>query len=129
VSLGFGMTPVQRHLLTQAGAACKGIPIGDSGYCYVHHPDHAEERRRHGARGGKRGGRGRPVSELARLQGRFEELAEQVLSGDLDRSRAAGACQLLNGARSCVSDGLTAREQEELERALEQRKDSSRWGS
>jgi len=51
VSLGFGMTPVQRHLLTQAGAACKSIPIGDSGYCYVHHPDHAEERRRHGARG------------------------------------------------------------------------------
>ena len=53
--------------ITQAGTACKGIPIDGSGYCYVHHPDHAEDRRRHGAKGGKRGGRGRPTSELARL--------------------------------------------------------------
>ncbi len=122
--------------ITQAGAACKGIPIEGSEWCYVHHPDHADERRRHGSRGGKRGGRGRPVSELARLQGRFEELADKVLSGDVERAKAAVACQLLNGARSCVRDGLTAREQEELverlealEGALEQRKDSKRWGA
>ena len=122
--------------ITRGGERCKGIATSDNGLCYAHDPDHAEERRRSASRGGKRGGRGRPVSELARLQGRFEELAEQVLSGDLDRSRAAVACQLLNGARSCVRDGLTAREQEELvermealERALEQRKDGRRWGA
>jgi hypothetical protein len=126
--------------ITQAGAACKGIPIEGSDYCYVHHPDYAEERKRHGSRGGKRGGRGRPVSELARLQSRFEELADKVLSDDeeerVDRSKAAVACQLLNGARSCVRDGLTAREQEELEtrleeleRALESKKDGRRWGA
>ena len=120
--------------ITQAGAACKGIPIEGSDYCYVHHPDYAEERRRHGSKGGKRGGRGRPVSELGRLQGRFEDLAKKVLSGEVERSKAAVACQLLNGARSCVRDSLTAREQEELiermealESALEQRKDGSRW--
>ena len=73
--------------ITQAGAACKGIPIEGSDYCYAHHPDYADDRRRNGARGGKRGGRGRPVSELGRLQGWFEELAEQVLSGDLERAR------------------------------------------
>jgi hypothetical protein len=44
--------------ITQAGAACKGIPIDASGYCYAHHPDYADERRRHGSRGGKRGGAG-----------------------------------------------------------------------
>jgi hypothetical protein len=122
--------------ITQAGTACKGIPIEGSTYCYVHHPDHAEERRRHGSRGGKRGGRGRPVSELARLQRRFEELAEQVLSGEVERARAAVTCQLLNGARACVRDALTAREQEELierlealEGALEQKKGGSRWGA
>jgi hypothetical protein len=107
-----------------------------SGYCYVHHPDRAEERRRHGAKGGKRGGRGRPVAELARIQARFEELAEKVLNGEVERSKAAVAGQLLNGARACVRDGLSAREQEdlverleELERVLEQRKGSSRWGA
>ena len=91
-----------------------------SGYCYVHHPDRADERRRHGPRGGKRGGRGRPVSELARPQSRFEELAEQVLSGEVERARGAVAGQLLNGARACVRDGLSAREQEELVERLEE---------
>ena len=106
--------------ITQAGTACKGIPIEGSDYCYVHHPDHTEERRRHGARGGKRGGRGRPSVELARLQARFEDLAEKVLSGEVERGVGAVAGQLLNGARACVRDTLAAREQEELVARLEE---------
>jgi hypothetical protein len=105
--------------ITQAGTACKGIPIDGSQWCYVHHPDRTEERRRHGSRGGKRGGRGRPSVELARLQARFEELAEKVLSGEVERGVGAVAGQLLNGARACVRDGLAAREQEELVARLE----------
>ena len=123
--------------ITQAGKACKGIPIGGSDYCYVHHPDYAEERRRHGSRGGKRGGRGRPSVELARLQARFEELAEKVLSGEVERSVGAVAGQLLNSARACVRDGLAAREQEELVARLEALEDAlernngggRRWGA
>ena len=105
--------------ITQAGKACKGIPIPGSDYCYVHHPDYTEERRRHGSRGGKRGGRGRPSVELARLQARFEELAEKVLSEEIERGVGAVAGQLLNGARACVRDALAAREQEELVARLE----------
>ena len=105
--------------ITQAGTACKGIPIDGSQWCYVHHPERIEERRRHGYRGGKRGGRGRPSVELARLQARFEELAEKVLSGDIERGVGAVAGQLLNGARACVRDSLAAREQEELVARLE----------
>jgi hypothetical protein len=122
--------------ITKAGTACKGIPIDGSSYCYVHHPDHADERRRHGSKGGRRGGRGRPVSELARLGARFEELANQVLRGEVDRSDGAVAGQLLNGARACVRDGLKAKEVEELEtrleeleQVLEQRKDNKSWGA
>ncbi len=106
--------------ITQAGTACKGIPIDGSQWCYVHHPDHAEERRRHGSKGGKRGGRGRPTSELARLGARFEELADKVLEGSVERADGAVAGQLLNGARACVRDGMAAREQEELIERLEQ---------
>ena len=121
--------------ITRSGERCKGIAIDSSGYCYAHHPDRAEDRRRAARKGGKRGGRGRPVSELARLQSRFEKLAEQVLSGEVERARGAVAGQLLNGARACVRDGLTAREQEELverleglERTLEQRQNSGGYG-
>jgi radical SAM superfamily enzyme YgiQ (UPF0313 family) len=106
--------------ITQAGTACRGIPIGDSQWCYAHHPEHQEDRRRHGARGGKRAGRGRPTSELARLAARFEELADRVLSGEVERGLGAVAGQLLNGARACVRDGLAAREQEELVERLEE---------
>ncbi len=106
--------------ITRTGTACKGIPIDGSQWCYVHHPDHAEERRRHGAKGGKRGGRGRPTTELARLRDRFEELADKVLAGEVERADGAVAGQLLNGARACVRDLLAAREQEELIARLEE---------
>jgi hypothetical protein len=102
-----------------------------------HHPDYEDARRRRNSKGGKRGGRGRPSVELARLQARFEELAEKVLSGDVERSIGAVAGQLLNGARACVRDGLAAREQEELvgrltalEEALERNNGGGRrWGA
>ena len=105
--------------ITQAGMACKGIPIDGSQWCYVHHPDRTDERRRYGSKGGKRGGRGRPSAELARLQRRFEGLADAVLSGEIERGVGAVAGQLLNGARACVRDALAAREQEELVERLE----------
>ena len=63
---------------------------------------------------------GRPSAELARLQRRFEELAEAVLAGEVERGVGAVAGQLLNGARACVRDALAAREAEELEARLEQ---------
>jgi hypothetical protein len=122
--------------ITRDGERCRGIAIEGSDHCYAHDPDRAEERRRNAHKGGKRGGRGRPSAEFHRLQARFEELAEKVLSGDVERAAGAVAGQLLNGARACVRDGLTAREQEEilarleeLEAALEARRDDRRWGA
>ena len=102
------------------GDRCKVRAIEGSEWCWNHDPAHAEKRRRHGQRGGKRGGRGRPSVELARLQARFEELAEKVLKGEVERSIGAVAGQLLNGARACVRDGLAAREQEELVARMEE---------
>ena len=88
-------------------------------YCWWHDPAHAEERKRAASKGGKRGGRGRPTVELAKLQARFEGLADKVLTGKVERGVGAVAGQLLNGARACVRDGMVAREQEELVARLE----------
>jgi hypothetical protein len=119
-----------------SGERCKGRAIEGSEWCWNHDPDHAAERRRNGSRGGKRGGRGRPTSELARLASRFEELADKVLSGEVERGIGAVAGQLLNGARACVRDGMAAREQEELiarlealEEALAANRGGKRWGT
>jgi hypothetical protein len=105
--------------ITRNGERCRGIAIDGSAYCHAHDPGRAQQRRRAASKGGKRGGRGRPSVELARLQARFEELAEKVLSGSIERGVGAVAGQLLNNARACVRDGLAAREQEELIERLE----------
>jgi hypothetical protein len=117
------------------GERCKGRAMEGSEWCWNHDPAHLDAHRRHGSRGGKRGGRGRPVAELARLGARFEELADMVLRGEVDRADGAVAGQLLNGARACTRDGLKAREVEELEQRLDEleqlvaaRKDK-RWGA
>lgn len=103
--------------ITQGGTRCKRIAIDSSDYCYAHHPDHADDRKRAAQKGGKRGGRGRPspaTGELVRLQGEFEEIVGKVLSGEVERGDGAVVAQLLNGARACVLGLLKAREQEEL---------------
>ena len=120
--------------ITQAGAACKGIPIDGSSYCYVHHPDHAEERRRHGARGGKRGGRGRPQAELGDIKRRLSTLADDVLEGSVEKGVAAVASQVLNVYLRAVSVELSVREQLELVERLEAlerdaAEGGSRWGA
>jgi radical SAM superfamily enzyme YgiQ (UPF0313 family) len=118
-----------------SGERCKVEAMPDAEWCWSHHPDYEEVRRRRASKAGKRGGRGRPTSELARLASRFEDLADKVLSGEVERGVGAVAGQLLNGARACVRDGMVAREQEELverlealEQSLEQKGDR-RWGA
>ncbi len=105
--------------ITQAGTACKGIPIDGSSYCYVHHPDHAEERRRHGKKGGKRGGRGRPRVELATIKERLSGLADDVLEGRVDRGDAAVVSQVLNVYLRAVGVELKVREQSEILERIE----------
>jgi hypothetical protein len=122
--------------ITDKGARCKAIPMRGEDYCYVHHPDHQEERRRHGAKGGKRGGRGRPVAELGALRVENAEIRERLLEGELTPGVAAVAIQSLNTDIRAVATTLRAREQEELverlealERALEQKRGGNRWGA
>jgi hypothetical protein len=122
--------------IARSGERCKGVAIDGSGLCYAHHPEHAESRRRAARKGGKRGGRGRPVVEVSALKHRFEELAEDVLGGRIDRADAVMVGQLWNYAVRAVAVALKAKEVEELEGRLEQLESllesrdegSSAWG-
>jgi hypothetical protein len=118
--------------ITQAGTACKGIPIEGSQWCYAHHPDRVEERRRHGSKGGKRGGRGRPQRETEAIKALLEDLTERVLSGDLETGRAAVANQLVNTHLRAIEQERKIREAEELESRIEaleraQERGAGRW--
>ena len=106
--------------ITKAGTACKGIPIEGSAWCYVHDPNHTEERRRHGSRGGRRGGRGRPQAELADIKDRIREMVKDVREGTMDRGDAAVCGQLYNTLIRAVSVELKVVEQRELIERLEE---------
>ena len=109
--------------ITQAGTACKGIPIEGSSYCYVHHPDYTDERRRHGSRGGKRGGRGRPQAELHEIKALLADLTARVLKGEgtepLETGPAAVANQLINTRLRALEQERKTRETEDLEARIE----------
>jgi len=102
----------------------------------VHHPERTEERRRHGSKGGKRGGRGRPITELTNLRDENAQIRRRLLDGELLPNIAAVAVQSINTDIRAVGATLKAREQEELterleaiEEALEQRKEERRYGA
>jgi hypothetical protein len=116
------------------GGRCKAQAIADSQWCFNHHPDYEEARRRRASRGGKRGGRGRPQAELSDIKSRLSDLADDTLEEKVDKGVAAVASQVLNVYLRAVSVELKAREQlelierlEALEAALEQKGDR-RWG-
>ncbi len=104
-------------------------------YCWWHDPANAQTRKQAAAKGGKRGGRGRPQAELADLKTRLSDLADDVLAGRVDRGDAAVAGQLLNTVIRAVGVELKVREQldhearlEELEAMLERQNRSRAYG-
>jgi hypothetical protein len=103
------------------GTPCGGVAIGPQGGCYAHDPAYELDRKRDARKNGKRGGRGRPnpgTADLQRLQASFEDLADKILAGTVDRADAAVIIQSWNGARACIAASARVRELEEVERRL-----------
>jgi hypothetical protein len=102
------------------GGRCKAQAMRNSEWCINHHPDRAEVRRRRASKGGKRGGRGRPIVELASLRDENTEIRRRLLEGELLPNVAAVAVQSINTDIRAVGAVLKAREQEELAREVEE---------
>jgi hypothetical protein len=116
------------------GERCKVEAIPDAQWCWSHHPDYEQARRRRASKGGKRGGRGRPIAELASLRDENADIRRRLLEGELLPNVAAVAVQSINTDIRAVGAMLKAKEQEELterleelERHLETKRDP--WGA
>ena len=117
------------------GGRCKAEAMPEAEWCWNHHPDYEQARRRRASKGGKRGGRGRPQAELSDIKARLSDLADDVLEGRQDKGVAAVASQVLNVYLRAISVETKLKEQlelverlESLEEGLEQsRGRASRW--
>src|SRR5215204_149995 len=115
------------------GSRCRAQAITKSEWCFNHHPNYEGARRKRASKGGKRGGRGRPVVELRAIEDKLEDLANNVLGGSVEPGLAAVLVQIRNAQIRAISMGLKAKEQEELEARiseLEQQQEGGRqWGT
>ncbi len=78
------------------GARCRARAMNGSGWCFNHHPDRSEARRRNARKGGRMGGRGRPKGEITELKHEIRAVAKAVLTGELETGRAAVGLQASN---------------------------------
>ena len=91
-----------------------------SQWCFNHSPDHSDERRRNASMGGRAGGRGRPGAgeEVLWLRQTLKQVVEEVLAGNMDRSRAAVAVQALNALRGLLETEHRIKEAQEFEERI-----------
>src|SRR5918993_3631491 len=114
------------------GGRCKAEAMPEEEWCWNHHPDYEQARRRRASKGGKRGGRGRPQRETEGIKALLEDLTERVLSGDLDTGPAAVANQLVNTRLRAIEQERKNKETQELEARIEaleraQERGAGRW--
>ena len=87
-------------------------------------PKNAEQRRRRASKGG----RGKANTEIRDLKSLIADLTDRVLSGELEKGKAAIANQLINTQLRAIELERKVRETEELEQrisAIEQRQSFS----
>ena len=106
------------------GEPCTLPAVGKQGLCWAHDPKNAEKRRK----GQSRGGRGKASTEVRDLKGLIADLTDRVLSGELEKGKAAIANQLINTQLRAIELERKVREQEDILariEALERRQDFS----
>jgi hypothetical protein len=104
--------------ITATGDRCKAEAMPEAQWCWNHHPDYEQARRRRASKGGKHGGRGRPQRETEAIKALLEDLTELVIAGELPTGRAAVANQLINTRVRVLEVSRRFEAQAELEERL-----------
>ena len=102
--------------VTRGGKRCT-LPAVYDGYCHLHTPLRAAERRRNASKAGR--SRGRARGELQALKDKLARLIESVETGRLDPKRAGAIAQLTNAALRALELERRWRETEELAGRIE----------
>lgn len=84
-------------------------------YCHHHNPSRPEERKRAASRAGK----SKPSRELVSIKRQLQGLADDILSGKVDRSDGAVVSQILNVLLRALEQERRWRELEGIEERLE----------
>jgi hypothetical protein len=104
--------------ITREGRRCARLAEGPNGYCWLHDPKHAEERRNVASRAGK----ARPSKEVADLKIELKALKDDVLEGRVDRNDAAVAAQVYRVLKDLIELERRVKETDELARQIEELK-------
>ena len=105
--------------ITAAGERCRAEAMPEAEWCWNHHPDYEQARRRRASKGGRRGGRGRTQHETEAIKALLEDLTERVLAGDLETGPAAVANQLINTRLRALEQERKNKETEDLDARIE----------
>jgi hypothetical protein len=96
------------------GTRCERSADGPHGLCWAHDPANAGERRRMASKAG----RSKPSGEIRALKVQLQELADNVLSGRVNRSDAAVVGQVFNVLLRAIEIERKVKETEELEQSV-----------
>jgi hypothetical protein len=96
------------------GTPCTATVEPPQRFCWWHDPANADKRRRAASKAGK----AKPNRELAGIKTRLSDLADDVLTGAVDKGVAAVASQILNVYLRAIELERKIRETEELEERL-----------
>lgn len=114
------------------GTRCTLPAKGSNGLCWAHDPANAQKRQRMASRAGK----SKPGREIRDLKKQLEDLANDVLEGEVKRSDAVVVNQILNTRARLIELERKVREQDEvlarieaLEQAQGQQRGDKRWGA
>jgi hypothetical protein len=106
------------------GSQCTATVEPPQTHCWWHDPANAEARRRAASRGGK----AKPSRELVAVKTQLQEMANGVLTGEIDRAAASVAGQLLNIKLRAIEQERKLRETEDLEARIEALERAQREG-
>jgi hypothetical protein len=97
------------------GERCKLDATGKHGLCWAHDPENAETRQRRASKGGK----AKANREVQALRLQLQELARNVIAGELETGRGAVANQLITTQIKLLEYERKAKDLDELVERLE----------
>ena len=102
--------------ITSSGTRCQRLIAETEEHCFGHDPSKAAQRKQLASSAAKAKGAG---SEIARIKERLKEIAEGILSGEMDKARGSVTVQAYGVLKGYLELERRGREEQELEQLKE----------